>query len=150
SSNRGAGGTTDNPYETTPILVVRVPTEPAADAAVPATSQLTVAPIARSHLAAAAPSSSDTVSPTAAAAPAPPPEKAAAKPSGPPKASDLETALQATRTDRGIRVVLSADELFGSTPDTVSDAAGPLLAKLDQLITTSHLREVVVSGNTDS
>ncbi len=170
-TNRGTAGTTDNPYDTLPVFTLKVPVEHS-DAALPASSRATVAPIARSLLSAAeaataqAPPAPASPAPTppaptppapappAAAGPAtparPPPPAVPAKIPAPRSVPQLEAALHAERTYRGLRIVLPADALFGSAPDTLDANADPLLAQLAELIAKTRPREVEVAGHTDS
>jgi outer membrane protein OmpA-like peptidoglycan-associated protein len=164
-TNRGTAGTTDNPYDTLPVFTVKLPVEHS-DASPPASSRAAVAPIARTLVSAAeAAVAAPPASPSPAAAtpaapapapsppprPAPPPAKAV--PAKNPAASSvpqLEAALHAAKTDRGFRIVLPADELFGAAPDTLDASSDPLLAQLAELIAKTRPREVVVAGHTDS
>jgi outer membrane protein OmpA-like peptidoglycan-associated protein len=68
-------------------------------------------------------------------------------PGSPPQA---EASVHAAKTDQGLHLVLPADQLFGSTRDTIEDAADPLLAQLVKLIATTRPHEVVIAGHTDS
>jgi outer membrane protein OmpA-like peptidoglycan-associated protein len=62
----------------------------------------------------------------------------------------LEAALHAVKTDRGLHIVLPTDDLFGATRDTLDVAADPLLVRLAELIAATRPREVVIAGHTDS
>jgi outer membrane protein OmpA-like peptidoglycan-associated protein len=66
------------------------------------------------------------------------------------RVEQLEAALHAAKTDRGWRILLSADRLFGSSRDELDAAADPLLAQLAELIVATRPREVIVAGHTDS
>ena len=77
-------------------------------------------------------------------------DPAAARAPAPRSVAQLEAALHATKTDRGSRIMLSADALFGLSRDTLDAAADPLLAQLAELIAATRPREVVVAGHTDS
>ena len=61
----------------------------------------------------------------------------------------LEAALHATRTQRGLHIVLPSDPMFGSGPDIYAPTADPVLAKLAELIAATRPHEVVVAGHTD-
>ncbi|HEX3863992.1 MAG TPA: OmpA family protein [Stellaceae bacterium] len=223
-SNRGTSGTSDNPYDTLPVLSLKLPAE-SAGASGTTTSRASVAPIARSRLspeatvAAATPpapaapvSPADTTqkpqapakpetspapetppAPSATPAPKSEPEKAPApppaSPSAPPpaktppaktppansppanspsanspsaktpptktpaaepQASPNEAPLQVVKTDRGLRIILSADELFGPSGDALQAGADPVLVRLGRLIVANHPRDIMVSGHTDS
>ena len=62
----------------------------------------------------------------------------------------LETALHAAKTDRGWRILLPADRLFGSSRDGLDATADALLAQLVELIAAIRPHEVIVAGHTDS
>lgn len=59
---------------------------------------------------------------------------------------ELETALNAEKTDRGLRVILPASALFGTSRAALDPAADPLLASLAQLTAAVLPREIVVIG----
>lgn len=167
SSNRNTAGTTDNPYDTLPVFAVQVRAEPAAGGPILPRPHATVTPIDRSEMspvplvaaaetapgktpaaqpprrspASVAEKPADPVLPQARQLPAPPPAETSAQ---------LEAALHAVRTDRGLRIVLAADELFGSSRDALDPGAEAVLAKLDALIAAIHPREIDISGHTDS
>jgi outer membrane protein OmpA-like peptidoglycan-associated protein len=212
STNRGTGGSADNPYETLPVFTLQVTI--AANGAAAAGPRVSVAPIARSRLSLSAvvPPASAAVSAPPPPRPAPPPASAAAPPPPPPAppppassaaaappparpaapspadtggttppaaagplgplleesrpapraaavapprnpapvgAAQLEAALHATRTDRGLLIVLPADELFGAAGKTLDGAAEPVLATLVELIAATHPREIQIAGHTD-
>jgi outer membrane protein OmpA-like peptidoglycan-associated protein len=174
STNRGTAGTADNPYDTVPQLTVHVTAQQSAssESATPA-SQVTVTPIARSDVSVetnstsgAAPSAPPTSpAPRAGSRPTPPPPSAPAQPAPSPPAAalaspitsviprtipQLETALRAAKTDRGLRIVLSADTLFGDTPDTLGAGAATPLAEAVTLIAGTHPRKISVAAHTDS
>lgn len=73
-----------------------------------------------------------------------------AKAPAPRSVQQLEAALHAAKTDRGWRIVLSADALFGAADDTLDAAAVPPLSQLAALIAAIRPREIVVAGHTDS
>jgi outer membrane protein OmpA-like peptidoglycan-associated protein len=163
-SNRGSAGTTDNPYDTLPVFALRATPDPAAEgAAMPAGSRASVAPIARSELmpetreaAAPAPAPRPTKTPTAKSAGSPPAAAAeAAPPPPPPRAAvphtpeELQAALHAEKTDRGLRLVVLSDTLFEPTGKTLRDGADQTLQKLAALIASEQAREVVVIAHTD-
>lgn len=171
SSNRGAGGTIDNPYDTLPIFALPVRAETAAGGGTLPQPHAAVSPIARSELTPVLfVAAGDTASGNTPAAQPPrrSPEPVAANPTEPglPQArplpapaaasppaenpAQLEAALHASRSDRGVRVVLSADELFGSSRDALDPGADAVLASLDALIAATHPREVDINGHTDS
>lgn len=175
-SNRGTAGTPDNPYDTLPVFTLKLPVEHST-AALPENSRASVAPIPRSHLSAAAapvtaapPASS---SPAAVAPPPPPPASPAMPPSAaatapnpaasstasapvparshkPISAAQLEAALRAEKTDRGLRLVLPADALFQSKEGELDDAAVSPLTTLSELVAAIKPRQIVVIGYTDS
>lgn len=62
----------------------------------------------------------------------------------------LEAALHAEKTDRGLRVKLSADALFGTVRDAFDLAVDPPLSSLAELIEAMQPREIVVIGHTDA
>ena len=62
----------------------------------------------------------------------------------------LETALRAEKTDRGLRLVMPADQLFQSKQGTLDDNATTPLTALAELVSAFKPREVVVNANTDS
>jgi outer membrane protein OmpA-like peptidoglycan-associated protein len=64
--------------------------------------------------------------------------------------AQLEAALHATNIDRGLRIVLPADRLFGASRDMLDSAADPLLAQLAELIAAIRPSEIHVAGHTDS
>ena len=64
--------------------------------------------------------------------------------------SQLETALRAEKTDRGLRLVVPADQLFQPKQGTLDDNAVTPLAAIGELVTAFKPREIVVIGNTDS
>ena len=75
----------------------------------------------------------------------------AAKRSGPVSVTQLEAALHAEKTDRGLRLVMPADRLFTSPDDAALDDGAPsYLTPLAQLAAAVHPREIVVIGHTDS
>jgi outer membrane protein OmpA-like peptidoglycan-associated protein len=59
------------------------------------------------------------------------------------------TILHAEKTDRGYRIRVPADALFG-TEDTTLDAADPNLSQVLELIREMQPREIVVLGHTDA
>jgi len=63
----------------------------------------------------------------------------------------LQAALQAERTDRGLRVTLPSDALFGSARDKLEEAAAgaALLSMLSEMIAATPWRQVVVIGHPD-
>jgi outer membrane protein OmpA-like peptidoglycan-associated protein len=167
STNHGTGGTADNPYDTLPVFSLTLaPERLAGDAAAPAVSHASVVPIARSHLGEPeAVSAAASALPAAASAVAPaPPNATTTPPTGPPPSllhkpspvrtpktvPQLETALHAARAERGLRIILPADTLFGSAPDTLDPAALPLLDDVAALIAATHPHAVVVAGHTDA
>jgi flagellar motor protein MotB len=58
---------------------------------------------------------------------------------------ELESALNAEKTDRGLRVILP-DGVFGTARAALDPAAEPLLSNLAQLIAAMQPREIVVIG----
>jgi outer membrane protein OmpA-like peptidoglycan-associated protein len=63
--------------------------------------------------------------------------------------SELETALHAEKTDRGLRVILPADSLFASTDDVLEPAADPPLSSLAGLIRAMGPRVIVINVHSD-
>jgi outer membrane protein OmpA-like peptidoglycan-associated protein len=59
---------------------------------------------------------------------------------------ELEAALNAEKTDRGLRVVLPADALFGTARAALDPAADPLLSNVARLMAAMLPREIVVIG----
>jgi outer membrane protein OmpA-like peptidoglycan-associated protein len=175
TTNHGLG-TPDNPYETAPVLTLRLRAQQIAGAPTPVSSQAATTPIARSHLTSSAMiavAAAPGATPPAEAPPemplrsSPPPEAKPTPAPAIPLADDkpltdkppadkpqakpgAQPALQSTKTERGQRVVLSADELFGTTGDVLAAAAEPLLARLNEAIAASHPREIVIAGHTDA
>ncbi|MBV9862331.1 MAG: OmpA family protein [Alphaproteobacteria bacterium] len=60
-----------------------------------------------------------------------------------------QAGLRVESTDRGTRIVLPADPLFGSAPDTIAGGGDAMLAEAARLIAANHAREVVIAGHTD-
>lgn len=177
-TNRGSAGTTDNPYDTLPIFALRVQPD-AEGAAMPTASRASVTPIVRSQLTpearvAAAPAGIARAAETspAAATPAQPPsapsparapatEAATSPPSqagtgvrpprsqSPRTAEELQAALRAEKTDRGLRLVVPSDTLFDATGKTLRGGADQTLENLAALITAEQAREIVVVAHTD-
>ncbi|MGE5270651.1 MAG: OmpA family protein [Thiohalocapsa sp.] len=174
-SNRGTAGTPDNPYDTMPVLRVTAPVEPAA-ATLPGHSHAAVTPLPQSQLSPIVPAMASAASdaprrpaaapPPAASAPTepPPPPPAPTEPLPPPPVADqpaatregpaslaqLEAALHAAKTDRGLRLVLPADALFQPRQREFDAAAAAPLASLAALVAAARPREIVVIGHTDS
>jgi outer membrane protein OmpA-like peptidoglycan-associated protein len=178
SSNRGTGGTPDNPYETMPVFTLALHPETVGPGSPLPASHAAITPIARSVLAPARGIAVGAVESPAASAPRSPPEppkhvpaspaetdisppppagtgrtathQPATPTSHPATASQLEKELRAARTDRGLRIVLPADELFGSSRDSLDPGADAVLTQLDELIAATHPREIDIAGHTDS
>ena len=72
-----------------------------------------------------------------------PPVATAAAQNSPPQ---LEAALHAEKTDRGLRVILPAAALFGQARAALDPAPDPLLASLAELTAAMQPREIVVIG----
>jgi outer membrane protein OmpA-like peptidoglycan-associated protein len=93
-------------------------------------------------------------SPEAPSGPAVREVKASSRPPIPPLAMpaaghtlpELEAALNAEKTDRGLRVVLPASALFGTARAALDPAADLLLSNLAQLMAAMLPREIVVIG----
>ncbi len=171
TTNRDGGGTIDNPYDTVPVLSLKVPVE---HGAVGTGSRASVGPIAKSRLVtgaavaeAAQPVPAPEAKPQSEAPPqaastpkpgqpeAPPrsavsPPKPAPKPEAAPAPPQVNSEMQATRTDRGLRIVLPADELFGASGDAFAPTADRALAGLARLLAASRPQDVDISGHTDS
>ncbi len=79
-----------------------------------------------------------------------PPKPPLPAPDAPRTLPQLEAALHAEKTDRGLRVILPADALFGAARDALDPAADPTLSNLAELIEAMQPREIVVIGHTDS
>jgi flagellar motor protein MotB len=60
--------------------------------------------------------------------------------------SQLEATLHAEKTDRGLRVILPANALFGEAPAALDPAAALLLSSLAELTAAMQPREIVVIG----
>jgi outer membrane protein OmpA-like peptidoglycan-associated protein len=165
STNRGTAGTADNPYETLPVFALRLMPARAADGApTPSASRATLAPIARSRLAVPVATAAAAVTPSPA--PAGSAARTAIPPNRPadPAPAESRPATAAPRpvptlrpvksetgkSERGERIVMSADLLFGAAGDTVLAAAEPLLGQLAELIAKTRPREVIVAGHTDA
>ncbi|HEX3953729.1 MAG TPA: OmpA family protein [Stellaceae bacterium] len=121
---------------------------PPAAAAPPPTPQ--PAPAAPAPQPAAAPTSKAPAPAQTAPAPAartPPAQPPAPATSNPPQ---VEAELRVSKTDRGLRVIIPSDPLFGASGNTLDPAADPLLTRLDGLVARTHPREIVVFGHTDS
>jgi outer membrane protein OmpA-like peptidoglycan-associated protein len=63
---------------------------------------------------------------------------------------ELETALHAEKTDRGLRVILPVDLLFGATDGALDPAADPPLWDLAGLIKAMEPREIVIGVHSDA
>jgi outer membrane protein OmpA-like peptidoglycan-associated protein len=137
--------------------------EPAAPpaAASPATAPAPApVPSNRPTAAAPPPPSPEPVSPPAppsagAAAPSPAASAAASaatpvKPHKPMTLAQLEAALRAEKTDRGLRLALPADELFQSKQGELDDNAVTPLTTLAELAAAFKPHEIAVIGHTDS
>jgi outer membrane protein OmpA-like peptidoglycan-associated protein len=86
-------------------------------------------------------------SPTGRSAPSP-----EARPSdGPPPrtAEELQAALRAEKTDRGLRLVVPSDALFEPTGKALHDGADRTLGDVAALLAAVKAREVVVIAHTD-
>jgi outer membrane protein OmpA-like peptidoglycan-associated protein len=77
------------------------------------------------------------------------PEPSLAASDAPRTLSQLEAALHAEKTDRGLRVILPSDSLFSSIRDALDPAADPPLSSLAELIVAMAPREIVVIDHTD-
>jgi outer membrane protein OmpA-like peptidoglycan-associated protein len=75
-----------------------------------------------------------------------PPMPPLAAPAGGHTLPELEAALNAEKTDRGLRVILPANALFGASRAALDPAADPLLSSLAQLTAAMLPREIVVIG----
>lgn len=71
-------------------------------------------------------------------------------PDAPRTLPQLEAALHAEKTDRGLRVILPAETLFGAARDAVDPAADSTLSNLAALIEAMQPREIIVIGHIDS
>lgn len=211
TTNTGTGGTADNPYETLPVMTLKL-SPPILSDAVPAEgSRASIAPIARSHLsstvmvtatssqspltnvaasigvtpppppvasdaasqaapppatpqaspAPAAPTpapASPQATPPASASPSPAPTSPppAATPPAPAPAAPAPAAaappadLRISKTDRGLRVILPSDALFGASGATLAAGSDAMLNRLAAEVATMHPHEIVVAGYTDA
>lgn len=64
--------------------------------------------------------------------------------------TQLEETLHAEKTDRGLRIRLPADVLFGTARDTLDSAADQSLSSVVELIIAMQPREIIVVGHTDA
>ncbi len=64
--------------------------------------------------------------------------------------AQLEAALHAQKTDRGLRLVLPADSLFQEKAGNLDSAAATPLTTVAELAAAIKPREIVVIGHTDS
>jgi outer membrane protein OmpA-like peptidoglycan-associated protein len=80
------------------------------------------------------------------AASGPPPLSPLAVPAAAHTLPELEAALNAEKTDRGLRVVLPASALFGAAGAALDPAADPVLSNLARLMAAMLPREIVVIG----
>ena len=64
--------------------------------------------------------------------------------------SQLEAAVRAEKTDRGLRVILHSDKLFGSSADTLSEeTADRDLKIISELLAAQRWRQIIVIGHED-
>ena len=64
--------------------------------------------------------------------------------------SQLEAAVRAEKTDRGLRVILYSDKLFGSSADTLSEeTADRDLKIISELLAAQRWRQIIVIGHED-
>ena len=82
-------------------------------------------------------------------APTPTSEPPQVRPQISPPQTKLEDTLHTEKTDRGLRIRVPADALFGTERDTL-DAADPSLSKALELIRAMQPREIIVLGHTDA
>jgi len=204
SANDGAGGTADNPYDTTPVFKLAL-TVDGGQSGVAGASRATVVPIARSRLSAPAPLGALAAAVGGGAPPSPAagrptpsttgtgvivsvagpnlagltaPGRIAPMPAAPTPAAPapaVPTAavptvqpaainvplprpvLRIEESDRGRRILLPADALFGAVSgasagapsEKLESSADPVLQDAARLIAGSHAREVIVVGHTD-
>jgi outer membrane protein OmpA-like peptidoglycan-associated protein len=80
----------------------------------------------------------------------PPNQRPRAELNTPRSQAQLEEALRAEKTDRGLRIRLPADALFGMTREATVTAADPSLSGVVKLIAAMRPREVVVVGHSDA
>ena len=150
-TNRGITGTAGNSAGALTLFPLKAAVARQGNAAVPARSHAAVAPIAWSHL-------SESVvegpsgAPTAGADAGRPPQAVGSNgrlAAAPQTVAQLAAALHATTTNRGWRIVVPAQALFGSAPATLDAAATPLLSNLAALATATRPSEVVVAGHVE-
>jgi outer membrane protein OmpA-like peptidoglycan-associated protein len=72
------------------------------------------------------------------------------EPAAPRTLTQLEETLHAEKTDRGLRIRLPADVLFGTAHDRLDPAANPSLSSVIELIRAMQPRQIVVVGHTDA
>jgi flagellar motor protein MotB len=64
--------------------------------------------------------------------------------------SQLKAAVRAEKTDRGLRVILHSDKLFGSSADTLSEEiADRDLKIISELLAAQRWRQIIVIGHED-
>jgi len=64
--------------------------------------------------------------------------------------SQLKAAVRAEKTDRGLRVILYSDKLFGSSADTLSEeTADRDLKIISELLAAQRWRQIIVIGHED-
>ncbi|HLY46832.1 MAG TPA: OmpA family protein [Stellaceae bacterium] len=124
------------PDDGVPAFTLKAAAAERSEAPAPAASRATVAPIAWSRLSEPM-AIGDAAPPTAAEAP---PQAAT-----PGKAEQLAQALHARKTERGLRLQLSADALFAATASTPGPESGRLLGQLANLIAATKMQEVIVT-----
>lgn len=119
-----------------PALTLKAAAAERYEAPAPAASRATVAPIAWSRL-----SEPMAIGDAAPAEAADGPPQAVA----PGQAEQLAQALHARKTERGLRLHLSADALFAATASTPHPEGARLLGQLAALIVAAKMQEVIVT-----
>ncbi len=146
ASTRGAAGAKADPGGAAEAFTLQAAVEDSPAAPLPERSRAVVEPIAWSRLSEPAAAGAG---PPARATPAPPaPAAAARQPAAPSAAAvpgDLAGMLHARKTERGLRLSLPADALFGAAANRLDRAADAVLGHLAKLIAATGMREVIVT-----
>ncbi|HVC56888.1 MAG TPA: hypothetical protein VND95_13090 [Stellaceae bacterium] len=148
-----SAGAPDNPDGAPPGFSLKAAVERHAAGVAPAGSHATVRPIDWSFVSAAATPVAAIPAVPQAAVPAPPEAASAVRATvpAPPKAGarlgakQLAALLHAVKTQRGLRLAVPVDALFGNAQKTLAAAADPLLGQLAELIAATGMHEVVVT-----
>jgi outer membrane protein OmpA-like peptidoglycan-associated protein len=162
TTNRPGRGTAGSPDDAAPVFIFKIVPERRAEPGPPAGSRAAVAPIAWSRLS-ASPETGE-VAPQAAQQPGRPARQGAVGRTGneaasgagpadsagpdvavPRRAARIEAGLGARRTERGLRLALAADTLFGAASMALAGKGEQRLGQLAELIAQTHMREVIVT-----